>query len=167
MRICPGCKEKIPNRAWIDGKRKILNSRKYCLKCSPYGKHNTQSIESRLQGSTVVCPECGKSYVYDRSTGSRPGRCASCWVIYRKKKRKTKILELFGGKCVICGYDKCPAALKFHHVDQSTKIFNISGSENRSWKSLVEEIKKCILVCGNCHDEIHWFNRDVRHLLLD
>jgi len=60
-----------------------------------------------------------------------------------------------GGKCMICGYDKNPGVLDFHHVDPSTKSFGISsGGFSRSWKSIEDEIRKCILVCANCHREI-------------
>lgn len=74
-----------------------------------------------------------------------------------KKAINKKILtNTFGSKCQICGYDKCLAALEFHHKDPSKKEYNISkiaGKNNLSYEDL-KEICKCILVCANCHREI-------------
>ena len=64
---------------------------------------------------------------------------------------------MMGGKCSICGYDKNYAALEFHHVDQSSKSFQLDSRHlsNTSMKSIMNEVEKCILVCSNCHKEIH------------
>ena len=73
-----------------------------------------------------------------------------------RKNIKKKAVEYKGGKCQECGYDKCIRALKFHHLNPNEKDFNISGQRNiRKWDKIKEELDKCILVCGNCHDEIH------------
>lgn len=79
-------------------------------------------------------------------------------VVAVTKWRLNKRLELIkykGGKCQICGYDKCFAALEFHHLDPKEKDFTISG---KSWafEKLKKEVDKCILVCSNCHKEIHF-----------
>lgn len=61
-----------------------------------------------------------------------------------------------GGKCQICGYNRCIDALEFHHNDLSKKEFGISEKGyTRSWKSVMEELDKCIMICANCHREIH------------
>lgn len=61
-----------------------------------------------------------------------------------------------GGQCEICAYKKCSRALPFHHIDPKTKIFGISDKGlTRSWSKIQEEIEKCILLCANCHMEIH------------
>lgn len=60
-----------------------------------------------------------------------------------------------GSKCVRCGYDKCKSALHFHHLVPSTKDFQISGNWGLSWDKVKSELDKCILVCANCHAEIH------------
>ena len=58
-----------------------------------------------------------------------------------------------GGRCSICGYDRCPAALVFHYDDPEEKDFNIS--ETLSWPRIVAELDKCTLLCLNCHAEVH------------
>jgi predicted HNH restriction endonuclease len=73
----------------------------------------------------------------------------------RRRDLKLKAILVMGGKCMICGYNKHPAVLDFHHIDPSTKLFGVSsGGFSRSWASIEQEIKKCILVCANCHREI-------------
>ena len=70
------------------------------------------------------------------------------------KKTKEKLIEYKGGKCQICGYNKCISALEFHHLDPSQKDFNISGG-TKSFEKAKIEVDKCVLVCSNCHREIH------------
>ena len=65
-------------------------------------------------------------------------------------------IELKGGKRQICGYSKYVGALDFHHLDEKKKSFDLSTRGlTRSWKKTKEEVDKCILVCSNCHREIH------------
>ena len=70
------------------------------------------------------------------------------------KRTKEKLIEYKGGKCQVCGYNKCTSALEFHHLDPSQKDFTISGG-TKSFENLKPEVDKCILVCANCHREIH------------
>lgn len=70
----------------------------------------------------------------------------------RLKKRATYVL---GDKCQCCGYNKCISALEFHHIDPTQKDINFGSNTNRSWEVTRKELEKCILVCANCHREIH------------
>ena len=63
------------------------------------------------------------------------------------------MIELKGGKCEFCGYNKCVAALEFHHIGE--KEDKISKIYNRGWKRILAEVEKTRLVCANCHREIH------------
>lgn len=78
-----------------------------------------------------------------------------------RKRLKTKIVEAMGGKCQCCNYDKCNAALELHHVDPTQKDipFGRIYANHHAWNTVVEELRKCILVCANCHREIHNDNR--------
>jgi hypothetical protein len=67
---------------------------------------------------------------------------------------KIRLVEYKGGKCQICGYNKCFNALEFHHLNPNSKDFTISG-KSLSFEKLKYEVDKCILVCSNCHSEIH------------
>ena len=72
---------------------------------------------------------------------------------YRSAIRQ-KLIEYKGGRCQICGYNRCINALEFHHLNPQEKDFTISGG-TKSFDSLKPEVDKCILVCANCHREIH------------
>lgn len=77
-------------------------------------------------------------------------------VAKRRRKLKSMAVELKGGKCQICGYNKYVGALSFHHLDEKSKSFDLSTKGlTRSWEKTKEEVNKCILVCENCHREIH------------
>ena len=60
-----------------------------------------------------------------------------------------------GNKCCICGYDKSISALEFHHIDPQNKKYQLSSGNCHKLQDDLEEAKKCILVCSNCHREIH------------
>ena len=72
-----------------------------------------------------------------------------------RKRTKLALVEYKGGKCERCGYNKCIEALEFHHMDPSQKDFTISG-KSKAFEYLKEEVDKCIMVCSNCHKEIHY-----------
>jgi hypothetical protein len=87
--------------------------------------------------------------------------CKSCTYKYQKERwidRKFKAVELMGGKCCKCGYKKNIAALEFHHLDPDKKDFDWGSGKKKGWKRTIEELKKCVLVCSNCHREIHYPN---------
>lgn len=75
-------------------------------------------------------------------------------VISWRKRKKIELINYKGGECECCGYKRCVSALEFHHKDPKEKDFNISG-KSYSIERLKKEIDKCILVCSNCHSEIH------------
>lgn len=73
-----------------------------------------------------------------------------------RQKIKTKSIEYKGGKCQKCGYDKCEWALDFHHLNSEEKDFNIARYGTLSWEKIKKELDKCIMVCANCHRELHY-----------
>jgi hypothetical protein len=72
----------------------------------------------------------------------------------RKKLRFTQRYALLKG-CQFCGYRNCSAALQYHHIDPSQKLFTISQSGGRSMENIKAEIRKCLVLCANCHFELH------------
>ena len=73
----------------------------------------------------------------------------------KPSEKKLKLVEMMGGKCEICGYNKSIAALSFHHKDRRHKTFNISAYLSLPIDELIIEAKKCRLICLNCHAELH------------
>lgn len=154
MPSCKKCGDVFPNRTTINGKVRTLNSRKYCLKCSPFGLNNRRSLEKPTGSSSQICRECGKSYTRKTTHGTQ----AVCWACRSRKirsSRKDKCVEYKGGRCSVCGYNRCDSAMEFHHTDANEKDFSIGNSMYLSWHTIKLELDKCILVCANCHREIH------------
>lgn len=83
-----------------------------------------------------------------------------------RRRKKRRAVEYMGGECHICGYKKCYAALEFHHLDRKTKgkLTPTQLITQRSWEELIKELDKCILVCSNCHKEIHWGQVEIAEL---
>ena len=83
-----------------------------------------------------------------------------CYEAQQKRgiANKLKLILSKGGQCSNCGYKKNLAGLCFHHIDESTKSFQIDTRKcsNTKYEVLEEEAKKCILLCHNCHMEEHY-----------
>jgi len=106
----------------------------------------------------LQCRICYKTYIKKdyRKKGHKKTKCNSCNVIEARRKRKKECIEYKGGKCKICGYNKCISSLVFHHVDPNKKDFGISEKGiSRSWIIVKKELDKCVLLCQNCHCETH------------
>lgn len=154
MPICKQCGCKFPNFIKIDGKRKDVRKRTYCIECSPYKakKNGTYKKKTRiLIAKKRICKTCGKEFTYK----TRNLECSSCKTRATRKKNKEKIFNFLGNKCVICGYDKCLDAIDVHHIDPEIKNFDLSSSYHFSLQSLLDEAKKCVLLCARCHRELH------------
>lgn len=72
-------------------------------------------------------------------------------------RRKAFVVRKLGGKCSVCGYDKNTSALEFHHTDPKIKEFMINAKtlSEKDFSNIENELKKCVLVCRNCHAEVH------------
>lgn len=144
IRSCP-CGARIGNRTRLNGKTVHTQRRKYCFTCSPFGSGN---------GAKVGRPARDRRKKnYDFKTYQRRVR----------RERKTKLVEMFGGKCSKCGYSRCLQALHFHHRNKAGKSFHLSSLNYAcSWDRIVSEAKKCDLVCANCHTEIEVAERQAK-----
>ena len=72
----------------------------------------------------------------------------------RRQTLRKEAVEYKGGKCLICGYTGLPSVMDFHHLDPSTKEFDISSKVTKL-EDLIEELQKCVLLCCRCHREVH------------
>lgn len=107
-----------------------------------------------------MCKKHGIDFMKPSGLGkNKRMRCSKCNVEKVTKCRqnlKARLVKEFGGKCIKCGYNKSIKALEFHHRDPNTKIFGISTNKTtKSFAKLLEEAKKCDLICANCHRELH------------
>jgi hypothetical protein len=74
-----------------------------------------------------------------------------------RSNTKIRIVEAMGGKCVICDYNKCNRGLDLHHLNPEEKEFGFGRIMSRpcSWKKIIKELRKCVLICCRCHAEVH------------
>lgn len=82
-------------------------------------------------------------------------RCRSEHVTRRRRRLKEILVAEAGGRCALCGYDRFAGALQFHHRDPMTKAFALSDQGvARSLAKARVEVRKCVLLCANCHAEV-------------
>lgn len=109
------------------------------------GKYTTGRC--RRHGSVRLVLE-GRGYY-------RCTRCRAERVAARRRKVKQILVAEAGGRCRICGYDRHSGALHFHHVDPTEKRFGIArGGVTQGIERLRAEVRKCVLLCSNCHAEV-------------
>lgn len=105
-----------------------------------------------------TCKKHGETKHFKRPdvNSYRCRKCASEAVSRRRQKLKKMAIEYKGGGCKVCGYNRTVWALNFHHLDPDEKDFGISQSgHTKSWEKIKVELNKCILLCHNCHAEVH------------
>lgn len=122
------------------------------------GSRNDSDMQKSKISQATVCKLCNKEFVYKRSTKpvTKPVACNSCAVQKLRHVYKRRAIELLGGCCKHCGYNRSQSAMDFHHVDPSQKEVSISSNGiTRSWARIEKELQKCILLCSNCHREEH------------
>lgn len=146
--ICKKCNKEFPINVWIDGKRKNLCNREYCLECSPFKKRDTKALHNSLPKKS--CELCGKP-----AKGHNRELCNSCLTKIRRMQTKLAAIKYLGGKCVHCGWSGNPFGFQFHHKNPSEKDFSIGAQSNRSWDIVKQELDKCELLCAICHEIEH------------
>jgi transposase len=104
----------------------------------------------------LTCPRHGLTgFRLDHRQSYRCLRCRQEQVANRRRKVKRIVVAEAGGRCAECGYDRCVAALEFHHLDPSRKSFALSSKGvTRGIEQARNEARKCVLLCANCHAEV-------------
>jgi transposase-like protein len=127
--------------------------------------HGLRTVRAALapapgDGAREVERECR---IHGRTTWALSGsgdryrckQCRSAAVTARRRRVKRLLIEEAGGRCILCGYDRFPGALHFHHLDPAQKSFAVSlQGVTRSLEKARAEAAKCVLMCANCHAEV-------------
>lgn len=118
-------------------------------------------------GDTAICPVCGQPFTKVGRKTYCGSKCQQkAWGIknyqhclethraknnryYQRKRNSLQELKLRSG-CAMCGYNKYAGSLDYHHIDPDSKEMEI-----RYTKNYADELSKCILLCSNCHREVH------------
>ena len=130
------------------------------------GCSRIENLNNHLNHSESKCILCGKTFVKNVDKRlycyecSPSGLSAADRIRFIKRNIKHRLIMYKGGKCSRCGYDKCEAALQFHHLNPDEKEFTLSkinlNDSNFTFETLLKEADKCILLCANCHAEEHY-----------
>ena len=148
---------------------------KKCSKCSEEKLVTTEFFHRQKRnkdGFDYHCKECRKMKWQDPERKRKDKARHRAYFIKNKeeiiarhkKSRRTakeQLVERFGGKCVQCGYDRCPAGFDFHHIIPEEKEFSIGENcGNFAYERLLNEVEKCALLCSNCHRELHYYESE-------
>jgi hypothetical protein len=110
------------------------------------------------------CTKCkvekdvNKFYFKDKLQIRRTSWCSDCMnasVKIAHNNRKSEFVEYKGGCCQICSYNKCNAALDFHHINPNEKELKFDKISSWAFERARPELDKCVLLCSNCHREVH------------
>ena len=157
--ICKKCKTQFPFVVIIEGQKRNLGNRKYCLECSPFGKHNTKQIDKaeELDKQDAPCKTCGR---LDRKKQAGRSICYVCYNNRREEQKLDRLHQITGNECWVCKYDKGKQGRKildFHHMNPSDKEFELNARNvgQLGWSRILEEAQKCAQLCCRCHRELH------------
>jgi len=122
-------------------------------------------IENGVEYKVCACCQIKKELLKDFYT--KNGKYSHAWcktcsnknTVAIQQNKKIQAVNYKGGKCVKCNYSKYVGALEFHHPDPSKKDFTIAQRKNCSLEAIKSELDKCILLCKNCHAELHFEER--------
>jgi hypothetical protein len=122
-----------------DKKTTPYGDNRYCPRCKEIKPLPEFYTRRNKEGSSVYCKPCTSNQTSER-----------------QRKLKELAVNYKGGCCIKCGYNKYNGALEFHHLDPSKKDFTIAHLNLHAFNEKIKkELDKCILVCSNCHREIH------------
>lgn len=152
--ICKNCNAKFPSTKRINGIRRNLTNRSMCLECQPF-KTSVYCRGNRVSARNRVWGKRSPEAIERRKLKSKE-KGSNFWKGMRKT-RKNLLVSLCGSECAVCGYSKLNANLVFHHIDPKQKLFGIcERSTLMSLENVLKELSKCILLCHNCHGEVHF-----------
>ena len=116
---------------------------------------------------TKVCTKCGKELSIEefnwrsKAAGTRRSECKYCHSTYMKaqyQKKKDIVQQMKSEQsCAKCGETR-GYTLDYHHLDPSIKEESIARMTSNNYRldAVMEEIKKCVVLCSNCHREFHY-----------
>jgi hypothetical protein len=168
LKTCKSCNKEFYPVTYFEEKRLWRRGRLYCFECVPYTPSkvgnsftkNRNTLDGKRQ--CRICKQCKSLSEYSPTNklGNLNSYCKTCATKKNrqpKQRFKEECIDYKGGKCINCGYNKCPAALEFHHRNPKEKDFSVSHiSVVTLNENIKKELDKCDLLCSNCHKELHY-----------
>jgi len=143
---------------------------KLCIKCGKEKEIKEFVKDIRYKKAhRNTCKKCANksALTWMKKNRTQWNKIARTNAFFRRQREKEYLINILGGKCEICGYNKCFNSLDFHHKDSNKKEFKIAdrrylGIKNKN--KTIKEVKKCMLVCANCHRELHYKETEQKYL---
>lgn len=73
----------------------------------------------------------------------------------RRREHKIRVVEYYGNQCHDCKTQYEPCVYDLHHIDPTEKEFGLAQYLDRRWEKIQVELKKCVMLCANCHRKRH------------
>ncbi len=163
MRICK-CGTIIPSDVKINGHSQKSTSRTSSYVCVPYNTSPYSRRYSKEERSTQEPQRAKKASSQNSYSQTLKEFTGTTFQTVVRSERKGHIIRSVGG-CQICGYNRIQRNLAFHHLNDKEKEFDISQREfSFAGQRIINEVRKCILLCHNCHGEVHDNFHDIVYL---
>lgn len=129
-----------------------VNNKKHPKRSQEGSCHSCGKVTPKAR---KYCDECIAGGVMKKhKTHHEKSKAKSLHVKKSRDRLKKALVDYKGGCCSICGYNRCIKALEFHHLEPNTKDFTV-GQKHYSLATMQSEVDKCVLLCANCHREVH------------
>lgn len=125
--------------------------------CQSTVRYWLRKYKLKTFAKSYKCKFCGELDV-NKFYGHRKSMCNKCFnnkSVSKARINRQKILDHFGNKCSHCGYEKYLCSLQVHHLDRKGKDPSYRSVRSWSWNRIKNEIKKCVMLCANCHIALH------------
>jgi DNA-binding CsgD family transcriptional regulator len=137
-------------RYWLD---------RFGIKVHGIRGNRAKALAARTRGEKSIVLRCrhhGETDFYVAPDGTYHCKvCRTERVAQWRRNAKERLINAAGGRCVLCGYNRCSGSLHFHHLDPTTKSFGLAmRGHTKSFAKLLTEARKCVLLCANCHAEV-------------
>lgn len=118
----------------------------------------SQNGKNNKIGQDIICKHCGRKII--ACVWNQVFCCTNCsdaYYVNRYSTNKTTLQKAKTEKngCEVCGYNKWASCLEWHHVYPENKLYQISQMSSYPPEAIIRELAKCVLLCCNCHMELH------------
>jgi transposase-like protein len=115
------------------------------------------SRTDKRSNRSQVCRSCGEKRpeMFYQKPSTECKKCFNRRRTQNIQRNRSLVIQMLGGRCYVCGYARCEPALELHHTDSLKKDPKYSTLRSSKIGTLLDEARKCVLVCANCHRELH------------